>query len=93
MTSGNIISILTNSKFQWNRMNSQPCIHTFHGKYYINLCLWNPHGISTISIDVDDVELGLDDIISLNIQRGHDSFEELLELYYSWKTNADNIAA
>lgn len=93
MTTENIISILLSSNYQWNRMNDQPCIHAFHDKYYINLCLWNPRGIPTISIDVDDVQSGLDDIVSLNIQEGQNSFEELLNLYNSWKNNANNIAA
>lgn len=93
MDNNKIISTLLSNSFKWNRVNNQPCIHVFHGDYYVNLCMWNPGGVKTISIDVDDIGLGIDDIISLNIQEGDSNFEELMQVYSSAISNATNIAA
>ena len=93
MDNKKIISILLTSTFQWNRVNNQPCIHVFHNNLYINLCLWKPNGIKTISIDVDDISLGIDDVVSLNIQEGNPNFEKLKQIYTAAISSAINIAA
>lgn len=93
MDNNKIISTLFTNTFQWNRVNDQPCIHVFYGNFYINLCMWKPNGINTISIDVDDIGLGIDDVISLNIQEGDPNFEQLQQIYSSAISSAVNIAA
>lgn len=93
MDNNQIISLLQTKAFQWNRVNFQPCIHVFHENFYINLCLWQPNGVKTISIDVDDIVLGIDNIISLNVQKGEPNFEKLFQIYASAISNATNIAA
>lgn len=88
-----ILNVILKNHLQWNKVNKQPCIHTFYREYYINLCLWEPQGIKTISIDVDDIEKGIDNLISLNIKEGDSEFKNLLHIYSSSKDNAINIAA
>lgn len=93
MNEKRIISVLLENNFNWNRVNTQPCVHTFYGNFYINLCQWKPNGLNTISIDVDDVEEGKNDIISLDIKEGDDYFKSIMSIYNLAIKSAENIAA
>lgn len=94
MSDKTLLSIILSGKLQWNKVNAQPCIHAFHKAYYINLCLWkNNENKSVISIDVDDIEKGAHDILSLNIEEGDNKFQQFMEKYNSARLFAKNIAA
>ena len=93
ITRNNIIRFLLRNRFQWRRVNQQPCVHTFYKNYYINLCLWNKNGVATISIDVDDIKNGRNDVVAMDITLNHKSFNSLLNIYKYATNNAINIAA
>lgn len=93
ITRNNIIQLLLRNRFQWRRVNQQPCIHTFYKNYSINLCLWNKNGVATISIDVDDIKNGRNDVVAMDIPLGHTSFNSLLIIYRNAMKKAINIAA
>jgi len=94
LTNKNVLGIIYRIKSSnWKRVNNQPCIHTFYGRYYINLCLWNKFGKKTISIDVDDVRNGRNDVVFLEIQEGDARFQKLLKIYLARKAVAANAVA
>lgn len=92
MTEKKIIQILLNQSHDWRTVNDQPCIHTFYENYYVNLCLWNLDVLPTISIDVDNIDTGLQDIIDLDVTSADEYFDELKALYVRGRSNAKNIA-
>ncbi len=92
MTLHDLIKIVDKNELNWNRVNDLPCVHTFYGNYYINLCLWSSNGKPTISVDVDDIEKGINDLINLDLSEGQ-SFEKLFNVYKSVIKSAANIAA
>jgi len=93
MTAETIIPNLLGSSFEWGRVNDLPCIHTFQDQFYINLCFWHPGGVPTLSIDVDDIEEGLQDIVALHLQPDNENFDALVMLYEKARDGARNIAA
>ncbi len=92
MTLPELINILDRNHLNWNRVSDLPCVHTFYDKYYINLCLWNSNGKPTISVDVDDIVQGQNDLINIDLSNGQ-SFDKLIKVYNTVIKSAANIAA
>ncbi|MEM7487085.1 MAG: hypothetical protein AAF348_17900 [Bacteroidota bacterium] len=88
----NIIDLIESKGAKWLRVNEQPCMHTFINDLYINLCLWKDKDSNVISIDVDNIENGISDIILKDIREGEQYFDNLFRIYSSYKENATNIA-
>ncbi len=88
-----ILRILSENKLSWRRVNNQPCVHAFYGDYYINLCLWHPNGVKTISIDVDDIKRNVSDILAEDLSESNIHFSDLSSVYNQAKQVAINIAA
>ena len=93
MTLKQIADIIANEQLDWRRMNSQPCVHTFYKEFYINLCLWHPKGVETISIDIDDINNHVNDIVSENLGKEDEYFSLFLKTYQQAIKVANNIAA
>lgn len=85
-----LISILKSNSVTWKTVNTQPCIHTFINCYSINLCLWNNE--NTISVHVDDIKKGLQNIVEQDIKTGESNFEFLKDLYKKAKYSSVNLA-
>lgn len=89
---GKIITLIEKKRAKWLRVNEQPCMHTFINDLYINLCLWKDNDVNVISIDVDNIEKGISDIILQDVREGEPYFDNLYKIYSSYKHNAENIA-
>lgn len=89
---GEIVTLIDKRNAEWLRVNQQPCMHTFIGDFYVNLCLWKWNDKSVISIDVDDMKKCISDIIAEDIFEGHEYFDTLYSIFLSSKSSAKNIA-
>lgn len=88
----NILDLINSKVVTWSRVNNQPCMHTFIDDFYINLCLYHQNNKRVISIDVDDVNKGISDLLAKDVTEDDEYFTDLYQLYSSSKDGAKNIA-
>jgi len=87
-----ILTLINRKQAEWRTVNDQPCMHTFIGDFYINLCLYKSNNKNVIAIDVDDVRKGISDLLALDVSEDDSFYNDLYTLYSSSKGNAKNIA-
>lgn len=82
INSDRILSIVKDSIQPWRRVNDFPCVHTFHKKFYINLCLYEDRdGKWVVAVNVDDVANNKSDIVSEDFKEGTSQYETWRSVY------------
>jgi len=81
LTANNILATITANTLTWRHVDDLPCVHTFFKNYYINLCSYKFENKPVISINVDDVQNNINDIIDVFYDEGSLEFQSLKPIY------------
>ena len=90
MNLDNLISIINNSSPLWKGIDRSSCVHTFIGKYYINICKFSNHREEEfIQVDVDDVKTNSSNLIKNRYPIDSNEYKLLLPIYENAKSKAE----